>query len=312
MLVAQLTGPDGHVSQIETHFGLRKIDARGRHIYLNNEPLYLDGILYQPGTASYAQMRAHMRAMQDLGCNLVRVHIAGIDPRIYDLADEIGMLLWVEVPSPHRSNAQSRKNHWDEMMRMLVVTGAHPSVVIWSLYNEDWGVQDIATSIEARKYIADTFAYMRVHHPEILIVDNDGWKHVSTEGRLESHLLTAHYYTPEDHQWGEMLDKFVEGVIENGITPPLVVGDPFFYAGQIPLVVSEWGGFGFSGYGGPEETDAKTARIAAFKRELRRRPIAGDVYTQATSIEDEGNGVIDPQTGVLLVGRNVLHSSDQG
>jgi len=311
MLVAQLTAPDGHVSQIETHFGLRKIEARGRHIYLNDAPLYLDGILYQPGTASFAQMRAHLLAMRDLGCNLVRVHIAGIDPRIYDLADEIGMLLWVEVPSPHRSNEQSRINHEAEMMRMLVVTGAHPSVVIWSLYNEDWGVQDIETSVEARRYITKMFAYMRVHHPEILIVDNDGWKHVSTEGRLESHLLTAHFYTPDDHRWDEMLDKFVAGVTENGITPPLIVGDPFFYAGQIPLVVSEWGGFGFSGYGGPEETDAKTARIAAFKRELRSRPIAGDVYTQATSIEEEGNGVIDPQTGALLVGRNVLNSSSQ-
>jgi hypothetical protein len=33
-----------------------------------------------------------------LGCNLARVHIAGIDPRIYDLADAIGLefahLIW--------------------------------------------------------------------------------------------------------------------------------------------------------------------------------------------------------------------------
>lgn len=31
-------------------------------------------------------MSKHFRAMRELGCNLVRVHIAGIDPRIYDLA----------------------------------------------------------------------------------------------------------------------------------------------------------------------------------------------------------------------------------
>ena len=28
--------------------------------------------------------------MKELGCNLVRIHIAGVDPRIYNLADKIG------------------------------------------------------------------------------------------------------------------------------------------------------------------------------------------------------------------------------
>jgi beta-galactosidase/beta-glucuronidase len=86
-----------------------------------------------------------MLAMKELGCNLVRIHIAGVDPRIYNLADKMGMLLWVEVPSPHSSNHQSRINHREELLRMLALIGTHPSVVIWSLYNEDWGAQDIAT-----------------------------------------------------------------------------------------------------------------------------------------------------------------------
>ncbi len=310
-LVAQLTAPGGRVSQIETHFGLRKVEARGRHIYLNNEPLYLDGILYQPGTASFAQMRRHLLAMQQLGCNLVRVHIAGIDPRIYDLADEIGMVLWVEVPSPHHSSPRSRANHWDEMTRLLVVIGAHPSVAIWSLYNENWGAEDLATSDEMREYIAHAFAYMRVHHPELLVVDNDGWKHLSTEGRLESHLLTAHLYMADRARWQQLLDRFVEGVNDGGTIPPLVVGDPFFYRGQVPLVVSEWGGFGFGPYGGPDDLAGRGTQIAAFKDDLRRRPIAGDVYTQAVSIEDEDNGLIDAETGDLLVSPGVLGSSQR-
>jgi hypothetical protein len=89
----------------------------------------------------------------------------------------------------------------------------------------------------------------------------------------------------------------------------LVVGDPFYYRGQIPLVVSEWGGFGFELYGGPGETNAKAERIRAFKRETRLRAIAGDVYTQATSIEDEVNGLLDPETGELRVPPGILDSS---
>jgi hypothetical protein len=307
-LVAQLVGPNGSVAQIETHFGLRKIEARGRSIYLNNQQIYLDGMLYQPATATYDEMRRHLLAIKELGCNLVRIHISGIDPRIYDLADEIGMLLWVEVPSPHSSTTRSRENHWAELQRMLVFVGAHPSVVIWSLYNEDWGAEDIARSPETRAYISHVYNYMRVHHPQVLVVDNDGWHHVSTEGRLESHLLTAHLYTPNLDRWREMLDRLVAGKNEGVAVRPLVVGDPFFYQGQVPLVVSEWGGFGFSDYGGPEETHAKAERIRAFKRELRSRRIAGDVYTQATSIEEEDNGVIDPHTGALYLPPGIFNT----
>ena len=90
---------------------------------------------------------------------------------------------------------------------------------------------------------------------------------------------------------------------------PLTVGDPFFFGGQLPLVVSEWGGFGFPMYGGPKAMDARADRIRAFKRELRQRPIAGDVYTQATGIEEERNGLLDARTGELLFAAGLLGSS---
>ena len=89
---------------------------------------------------------------------------------------------------------------------------------------------------------------------------------------------------------------------------PLVVDDPFFYRHQVPLIVSEWGGFGFPDYGGPQDAAARTSSIRAFKQELRRRPIAGDVYTQATNIEDERNGLLDAATGELSVPVGLLAS----
>jgi hypothetical protein len=309
-LVAQLIDEDKYVSEIETHFGLRKIEARGCCVYLNNKPIYLDGILYQPGASSYEQIKKHMLAMKELGCNLVRIHIAGVDPRIYKLADRIGVLLWVEVPSPHRSSHKSRENHKDELMRMLALIETHPSVVIWSLYNEDWGAQDIATSDETRNYIIDMYHYMHIDHPQFLVVDNDGWQHISLEGRLKSDLLTAHLYTADLQRWKEMLDKLVEGQLEGVAAFPLVVGDPFFYRQQVPLIVSEWGGFGFVDYGGPKGDDERADLIRKFKEELRVRNYAGDVYTQATNIEDERNGLIDEKTGELKVPPGLLSSRE--
>jgi hypothetical protein len=308
-LIAQLIDSEGYVAEIETQFGLRKIEARGRYIYLNNKPVYLDGILYQPGAATYEEMQRHMQAMKELGCNLVRVHIAGVDPRIYNLADKLGLMLWVEVPSPHSSTGLSRENHRAELLRMVALISSHPSVVIWSLYNEDWGAQDIATNPETRQYIMDMYHYMQIAYPQYLVVDNDGWQHISWEGRLKSDLLTAHLYTPDLNHWRDLLQRLEAGELANVAAYPLVVGDPFFYRGQVPLIVSEWGGFGFANYGGPAEAEGRAERIRLFKRELRRDSIAGDIYTQATNIEEERNGLIDPQTGELTVPAGLLNSS---
>jgi hypothetical protein len=256
-------------------------------------------------------MRRHMHSMKQLGCNLVRVHIAGVDPRIYNLADEIGLLLWVEVPSPHSSTSLSRQNHKAELLRMLSLIETNPSIIIWSLYNEDWGAEDIATNPATREYIIEMYHFMLINHPHFLVVDNDGWKHVSQEGKLKSDLLTAHLYTPDLDRWRELLDGLTSGRTEGVAAYPLVVGDPFFYRGQVPLVVSEWGGFGFPDYGGPKDAEERTERIRQFKQELRLRPIAGDVYTQATNIEDERNGLIDAHTGELTVPAGLLNSRVQ-
>ena len=307
-LVAQLIHPDGYVAEIRAHFGLRKIEARGRHIYLNDVPTYLDGILYQPGRASYEEMKHHMISIKALGCNLVRVHIAGVDPRIYNLADELGLLLWVEVPSPHSSSKQSRKNHWEELLRLLSLIGTNPSIVIWSLYNEDWGAQDIASNPETRQYIVDAYHYMKNYHTQFLVVDNDGWQHVSVEGKLKSDLLTAHIYTTDVPRWTALLQKLEKGDFDGVAAFPLVVGDPFFYRGQVPIVVSEWGGFGFSDYGGPKDFNDRAERIKLFKQELKKHRVAGDVYTQATNIEEEKNGLMKTETGELCVPPDLLKS----
>jgi beta-galactosidase/beta-glucuronidase len=309
-LVAELIDANGHTSEIESHFGLRKIEARGSSIFLNNKSVYLDGILYQPGMASYEQIRQHLYSMKELGCNLVRIHIAGVDPRIYNLADKLGLLLWVEVPSPHRSTPQSRSNHYAELLRMLALIATHPSVIIWSLYNEDWGAQDIATNEETRHYITETYHFMQLAYPQFLVVDNDGWHHISLEGRLKSDLLTVHLYTPQLQEWIKLLDELVLGKQVGVAAFPLIVGDPFFFRKQVPLIVSEWGGFGFADYGGPENDETRSAQIQLYKNELRNRPIAGDVYTQATNIEDERNGLIDFETGKLNVPAGLLRSGN--
>jgi len=195
-------------------------------------------------------------------------------------------------------------------MRMLALIGTHLSVVILSLYNEDWGAQDIATNLETRRYIVDIYHYMQIAQPQFLVVDNDGWHHISYEGRLKSDLLTSHLYTTDIARWQKMLDEIEGGKMEGVAAFPLVVGDPFFFRKQVPLIVSEWGGFGFSDYGGPQNVEERLSLIKDFKQQLRKRTTAGDVYTQATDIEDEQNGLID-ESVALKVSEGLLRSENR-
>lgn len=307
-LIAQLIDDEGRIAELETDFGLREILSRGNRVFLNAEEIYLNGILYQPGTATYDQIRKHLHSMKELGCNLVRIHISGVDPRIYKLADQIGLMLWVEVPSPHTSSELSRANHKNELLRMLALIATHPSVVIWSLYNEDWGAQDIATNPATREYVVDMYHYMQIAHPQFLVVDNDGWQHISFEGRLKSDLLTAHLYTTDKTIWRKMLEDMTAGKMDQVAAFPLVIGDPYFYRMQAPLIISEWGGFGFPIYGGPKDIEQRAKEIKLYKDILRSFPVAGDVYTQATNIEEETNGIIDFESGQLMIPAGILKS----
>jgi hypothetical protein len=119
----------------------------------------------------------------------------------------------------------------------------------------------------------------------------------------------VHLYTPDLERWRELLDKLVAGETKDVAAESLTVGDPFFLRGHVPIVVSEWGGFGFPDYGGPKDAAERAEKISAFKRELRARGFAGDVYTQATDVEDERNGLIDAATGALRVPDGLLTSS---
>ena len=179
--------------------------------------------------------------------------------------------------------------------------GTHPSIIIWSLYNEDWGAQDIATNVKTREYIMSMYHYMKLAHPQFLVVDNDGWQHISYRGRLKTDLLTVHLYTPELVKWKNLLDQLMQGTMDGVAAFPIIVGDPFFYRKQAPMLISEWGGFGFADYGGPKDNDERASQIRLFKKELKDRQFAGDVYTQATNIEEERNGIIDFGSGELKV-----------
>ncbi len=299
------------LDRVHFNLGFRSITTSGNRLWLNGQPLFLDGVLYQPYhgdsfTLSYEQLKADLEYTRRVtGANLLRIHIAGADPLPLFLADQLGLLVWVEVPSPHVSNEASRANHHRELESLLRQIDAHPCVVIVSIYNESWGCQDIGAENQdgqaTRDYIQTAYKLIKRQRPDLLVVDNDGWQHVCNKGRLTAtDLHSLHLYVNDLNRWQDDLEDVRELAGSDsrrfreltGQSP--AAGDPYTYQDEMPILISEWGGFGAL-YGGPAAQLDKFNLIRRYKTALLDNcpPLAGDCYTQLGDVEQETNGLLD-------------------
>jgi len=127
-------------------FGFRSIETRDGKLLLNGEPLYLRGALdqdyYPEGICtppSVAFLEDQLSKAKALGLNCLRCHIKVPDPRYYEVADRLGMLVWTEIPNVETFTPRSAARLRSTMEGILARDGHHPSIVIWTLINEDWG-----------------------------------------------------------------------------------------------------------------------------------------------------------------------------
>ncbi len=292
--------------------GFRSVKAKGNQLFLNDTPLYLNGVLYQPYlgdsyTLSYEELKADLEyTCKTIGANLLRIHIAGADSLPLYLADRLGLLVWVEVPSPHISNDTSRANHRRELESLVRQIDTHPCVAFISIYNESWGCQDIGEDSPAgeatRAYIKEAYQYIKQMRPDILVVDNDGWEHISENKQLPAtDFISLHTYINDLGEWEKDIAEVAKLLEPDSpryqqlTGHPAIVGDKsYHYQNEKPLILSEWGGFGAL-YGGPEAQQAKFELIRRYKAVLAQHQatIAGDCYTQLGDVEQETNGLLD-------------------
>jgi len=140
-----------HVNGNPTHSvqktcGFRMIEARNGRIYLNGDPIYLRGVLdqgyypetiYTPNSLELLEAQAH--SAKALGFNCLRIHIKVEDPRYYDVADRLGLLVWTEIPNWALLTDASAGRARQTFDGMVERDGHHPSIIAWTLVNENWG-----------------------------------------------------------------------------------------------------------------------------------------------------------------------------
>jgi hypothetical protein len=212
--------PDGDelaepLDLLAERFGMRAIatNATG-HLLLNGRVLYLRGALdqdYYPELIytpfSDAELDAQFAKAKHMGLNCLRTHIKITDPRYYDAADRAGILIWTELPNWQELTEAAKRRARDTLLGMVERDWNHPSIIIWTIVNENWGV-DLAVNAGHRAWLADTYTALKSLDPHRLVVGNSP---CFTNFHVVTDIEDFHnYYAMPDHyrQWKDWVRTF--------------------------------------------------------------------------------------------------------
>lgn len=125
--------------------GLRQVRAHDFVWSVNGERVFLKGANLAPtrrdlGNASPAEVARDVELAREAGLNMLRVHAHIGRPELYDAADELGVLIWQDMPLQWGYKGVRR-----EAVRQAVAAvdllGHHPSIAVWCGHNEPYSLE---------------------------------------------------------------------------------------------------------------------------------------------------------------------------
>jgi len=148
---------DGDVShRLTRRIGLRSVAMKQWVLSVNGERLFVKGAALPPtrsalAEASPEELRADIERAKDAGLDLVRVHAHVSRPELYEAADELGVLVWQDLPLRWTYARGIRKQAARQASAMVDALGHHPSVVLWCGHDEPAGAVDGLREIAAQE-----------------------------------------------------------------------------------------------------------------------------------------------------------------
>lgn len=288
------------IDEVESYFGMRKIDVQNGQIFLNNKPLYQrlildqayweEGFLTPPSPESFRQ---DVELIKSLGFNGVRLHQKIEAPQFYYWADMLGLLVWGEMPSAYRYSRESCEHIVREWTSFIERDMNHPSIICWVPFNESWGVRNVAHDTSQQEFTAALYHLTKALDGTRLVSTNDGWEQTITD------ICGIHDYVRDGNLLSKKLanlPRLLKGSPQNR----MLYADGFSYRGE-PILITEFGGIAFSsemneqnwGYsGGVTNTADFLERLKGLVDAiLACDDIQGYCYTQFSDLMQEVNGL---------------------
>ena len=125
------------------------VDA-AKGFFLNGKPYKLKGASRHQDyekigvAASNLMQRKDMELLKNMGANFVRISHYPQDPEVYKACDELGLIVWSEIPIVNEIALDETfyKNCEYTLKEMIFQNYNHPSVIMWGYMNEVFGSVD--------------------------------------------------------------------------------------------------------------------------------------------------------------------------
>ena len=115
---------------------------------LNNEPYRLYGVCRhqewkQNGPALTNEQHVQdMDLIDEIGATALRLAHYQQSDKMYEIADEKGIMVWAEIPFVHDYSGREGGNAKEQLIELILQNYNHPSIFVWGLWNEVRAWQD--------------------------------------------------------------------------------------------------------------------------------------------------------------------------
>ena len=253
--------------EVRDRVGFREIRVRGMDIVLNGKPVFLHGISCHEDSVPNGkgltdeERIENIRIAKELGCNFMRVAHYPHHERMAQLADELGILLWEEIPVYWNINFDSEDTDQDaenQLKELIHRDYNRASVIIWSVGNEN---EDTYSRLQFMGNLAKC-AHELDHTRAVSAACLVNFKKNAIEDRLEQHLdiIGLNEYCG----WYTADLKMLPALFAN--SKP-----------QKPVIVTEFGADAYAGLHGTV-TDKGTEECQAFVYEKQIETIRSIPY----------------------------------
>ena len=304
---------DGKVMDaVDSYTAMRKYSIKREQdgivrMELNNKPLFQygpldqgwwpDGLYTAPTDEA---LRYDVQKTKDFGFNMIRKHVKVEPARWYMHCDQLGIIVWQDMPSGDKSpewvnrryfdgrervrSAESEANYRKEWKEIIDFLYSYPCIGTWVPFNESWGQFKTEEIVE----------WTKSYDPSRLVNPASGGNH---------------------YQCGDILD------LHNYPAPEM-----YLYDAARATVLGEYGGIGLVikdhiwepdrnwGYvklNSSKEATDEYVKYAEMLYDYIAKGFSAGVYTQTTDVETEINGIMTYDRKVIKLEENRIRAINQ-